>query len=62
MVIHTTAIAGELLAKNILSSLTFTLKQLFEIRDSLYILDKYNLADINLLREVEKYLGQKAGE
>ena len=62
MVIHTTAIAGELLAKNIFSSLTFTLKQLFEIRDSLYILDKYNLADINLLREVEKYLGQKAGE
>ena len=40
----------------------YSLKQLFEIRDSLYILDKYNLADIDLLREVEKHIAQNIGE
>ena len=55
-------IARELLAKNVLNEPTFTIKELFEIRDSLMILAKYGLADLDLLVEVNKYILQKAGE
>ncbi len=58
----TKAIARELLAKNILSDPSFTLKELFEIRDACMTLGKYGLEDNGLLQETLKYLGERVGE
>jgi hypothetical protein len=46
----------KILQSDLLRQDDYTLHELIQIRDALYILDKYNLADIDLLREVEKYL------
>ena len=55
-------LARELLAKNILNDPTFTIKELFEIRDACMILARFSLEDKNLLNEVLRYIGQKVGE
>ncbi len=60
--LDTKAIARELLAKNILSDPTFTLKELFEIRDACMMLARYGLEDKDLLQETLKYLGERVGE
>ena len=62
MCIDTKILARELLAKKILNKPTFTIKDLFCIRDCLLILKSYNLADLDLLEEVNKYIMQKAKE
>jgi len=60
--IHTTEIARELLAKNILNDPTFSLQDLFKIRDACLILARFGLEDIDLLNETLKYIVQKVGE
>jgi len=40
----------------------YTLKELFEIRDALMTLAKYDLEDKDLLEEVNKYIKHKIGE
>ena len=60
--VDTKEIARKLLAKNILSEPTFTLKEIFEIRDACMILARYGLHDQDLLDECLKYLGQKREE
>jgi len=40
----------------------YTLKELFEIRDALVTLSKYNLEDRDLLMEVNKYIHHKISE
>jgi hypothetical protein len=57
----------ELLAQKILEigdleEPTYTLGDLFRIRDALEILNTYNLADIDLLKEVNKFILQKIEE
>lgn len=37
----------------------YSLAQLFKMRDALYVLDTFGKADLDLLREVEKWIGQK---
>lgn len=37
----------------------YSLSDLFKIRDALMILKGYNLEDLNLLEEVEKFIKQK---
>ena len=37
----------------------YDLKELFEIRDALSILDSYGLGDKDLRKEVDKYIRQK---
>ena len=58
----TKTLAKELLAKNVLNEPTFTIKELFEIRDALMILAKYGLQDQDLLDECLRYLAQKGNE
>ncbi len=60
--IHTTEIAKELLAKNILDESTYSLQDLFRIRDACITLARYGLGDRDLLNEVLTYIGQKIGE
>ncbi len=58
MKIHTQEIARKLLEQNILNDPGFSIKELFEIRDSCLTLARYGLADMNLLEETLKYIGQ----
>ena len=57
---NTKEIARKLLEGGVLTHRGYSLQDLFKIRDALYILDKYDLADTDLLKEVEKYIKQKA--
>ncbi len=62
MEIHTSEIARKLLEQNILNDPTFSLSELFQIRDACLLLARYGLEDKDLLKEVLMYLGQKVGE
>lgn len=58
----TNSIARKMLAENILNDKTFSFVELCQIRDTLMILARYGLADMDLLWEVNNYIGQKVGE
>ena len=60
--LDTKILARELLAKNILNDPTFSLQDLFKIRDACLILARFGLEDIDLLNETLKYIVQKVGE
>ena len=55
-------IARKMLAKNILNEPTYSLQDLFRIRDACITLARYGLGDKDLLNETLKYLEQKVGE
>ncbi len=59
MSIDTRSIAKELLAKNILDEPTYSLQDLFKIRDACMMLARYGLEDNDLLQETLKYLGER---
>ena len=58
----TKTLAKELLAKNILDDKTFSLQDLFKIRDACITLARFGLEDKSLLNETLKYLEQKVEE
>ena len=60
--IHSKEIARELLAKNILNDKTFSISELFQIRDASLLLAKYGLEDKALLEETLCYIEQKTEE
>ena len=61
--LKTKEIARKLLASHIFSELKqYTIRDFFRIRDALEILAGYELADMDLLAEVKKYITQKEGE
>ncbi len=56
---NTYALADKLLASGLLNEPNkYTLADLFKIRDALNILDFYDLADKDLLNEVNKFINQ----
>lgn len=55
----TKILAKAMLEKGFLNKETYSLQDLFRIKDCLNILKGYNLADLDLLEEVEKFLKQK---
>ena len=55
-------IARKMLAKNILNEPTYSLQDLFRIRDACITLARFELEDKSLLNETLKYLEQKVGE
>ena len=60
---NTKKLARKLLANGILSEPEqYTIRDLFRIRDALEILADYGFADLDLLKEVKKYITQKAQE
>lgn len=60
--IHSTEIARKLLEKNVLNDPTFTIQDLFKIRDYCLGLAKYGLCDQDLLDEVLQFIKEKVGE
>ena len=56
----TTESAKKILVSGDLEKEGYSLKQLFEIRDALKILERYGLEDKELLAETELYIIQKA--
>ena len=55
-------LAQKLLDIGILNEGTYSLQDLFRIRDALMVLAFYGLEDKNLLTEVQKYINQKGDE
>ena len=60
--INTKELAQKMLEKGFLNEETFTIKELFEIRDALMILARYGLEDKELLTETLRYIEQKVKE
>ena len=57
---NTQEIARKMLESGFLNEETYSLSDLFKIRDALMILAYYGLEDKVLLTEVNKYIAQKA--
>ena len=60
--VDTKELTRRMLEKGFLKEETFTLKDLFEIRDALMVLARFGLEDKELLDETLKYINQKAKE
>ena len=60
--INTKELARKLLASGELNEEGYSFRDLFRIRDALLILADYGLADLDLLKEVSKYIKQKEEE
>ncbi|MEK6818490.1 MAG: hypothetical protein AABY10_00995 [Nanoarchaeota archaeon] len=60
--VDTKELTRRMLEKGFLKEPTFTLKDLFEIRDALMVLARFGLEDKELLTETLLYINQKEKE